>query len=133
MPRDAADLPLSLQPLCEAIEIVCASPTYGRGWTALGYPASPPHPLREGASPYDGIYRASWTSPGVCVRLDLTHAAVSAELRALLCATFPAQVGADEGFYEYAVDHRSQRVNRDDALAQLAAKVARACFPPSRC
>jgi hypothetical protein len=129
MPRDAAELPPPLQPLCDAIELVLAAPEYGRGWTAPAYPAAPPHPLREGAPPYDGIYRASWTSPGVCVRLDLAHVAVPAELRALLCAMFPTQVGADEGFYEYGVDHRSQRVNRDYALAQLAAKVAAVTSP----
>jgi hypothetical protein len=130
----AESLPEPLRPLCEAIDLLCAVPWYERGWTPIGHPAAPAHPLREGSPFHESMHRVSWTSPGMCVRLDLTNVAVLASLDAALRARFPEQVGADDAFYEYGVDDRSQFRNRNAALAQLAAKVTAtltAVGPPS--
>ena len=45
-----------------------------------------------------------------------------ADVRTRLRTAFPVQIGEGGAFYEYGVEHRSQRVNRDCALANLAAK-----------
>lgn len=124
MPVDASILPAALVPFAEAIEIVPASTRYATGYHAYGFPQAPHHPLIEGQPPHDGIYRASFISRALCVRLDLRHPSVSEELREQLKREFPEQIGEDQALYEYGVDERvSQRTNRDRAIATLAGKV----------
>jgi hypothetical protein len=124
MPTDASRLPAPLVALADAIEIVTARTRYATGYQAYGYPEAPWHPIVEGQPPHDGIHRASFISRILCVRLDLRHPSVSAELRERLMRAHPEQVGGDQAFYEYAVDERaSQRANRDHAIASLALKV----------
>jgi hypothetical protein len=125
MPTDPERLPAALVAFANAIEIVTARTRYGTGYHAYGYPEAPWHPFVEGQPPHDGVYRGSFISRILCVRLDLQHPSVSAELRERLMRDFPGQVGGDQGFYEYSVDERiSQRTNRDRAIASLAAKVS---------
>ena len=124
MPTDPERLPAALVTFADAIEIVTARTRYGIGYHAYGYPQAPWHPFVEGQPPHDGIHRASFISRILCVRLDLQHPSVPAELRERLRSDFSEQVGGDQGFYEYSVDERiSQRTNRDRAIASLAAKV----------
>ena len=124
MPVDASILPEALVLFADAIEIVTASSRYATGYQAYGFPEAPHHPLIEGQPPHDGIYRASFISRALCVRLDLRHPSVSEELREQLKRDFPGQIGGDQAFYEYGVDERvSQRINRDQAIASLARKV----------
>jgi hypothetical protein len=123
-------LPVELHPLAEAMAGLTAQPRSARGWTPYGYEdVAPPVPLIPDAPPDDGIYRGSWVSPGICLRIDLTHPAVDDDLRASLEGRFPEQIGKDHGFYEYGVECTSQRGNLEQALARLAQKVA-AVRPP---
>lgn len=117
--RSLALLPPHLAPLAPALDVVTAAPRSERGWIAFSYPEAPTEPLRPGAPPYDGIYRGSWVSPGVCVRLDLGHPAVPPVLAERLRARFPEQIGLDGAFYEYGIDAPSQRDNRDQAVMRL--------------
>jgi hypothetical protein len=121
MPIDPDSLPAELVPYAEALELRCASPREDRGWIAPGWPA-PTVPLIPGAPPYDGRFRGSWISPGVCVRLDLE--AVPEPLRSQLRARHPERIGADGAFYEYGIATSSQRSNRQEALLALALAVA---------
>ncbi|HVK68457.1 MAG TPA: hypothetical protein VM694_28560, partial [Polyangium sp.] len=122
----------SLLPFADALDAVPARPTSEEvGWTPHRYDQAPPHPLIPNAPPYDGVYRGSWVSPGMCVRLDLMHPALSERLRAWLRARFPEQVGGDDGFYEYGIESRSQRTNLEQALARLAAKLEEGELSPS--
>ena len=120
MAIDPEKLPAELVPYAEAIEMKHAMPRDGHGWRVPDWPA-PTVPLIPGAPPYDGRYRASWCSPGVCVRLDLE--AVPEPWRSRLRARYPERIGADGAFYEYGIAARSQLVNRQDALLALALAV----------
>lgn len=117
---DAQSLPQELAPYAEAMELRVARPT-SAGWETPGW-AAPVVPLTPGAPPYDGVYRGSWISPAISVRLDLSQ--LPAKLADALRAAHPENVGADDGFYELRSASRSQRTNRDDALLALALKVA---------
>lgn len=124
MPTDVERLPDTLVTLANAIDVVTTSMRYATGYLAHGFPEAPHHPLVEGQPPHDGVHRGSFVSMALCVRLDLQHPSVSAELRDRLTRAFPAQIGGDQSLYEYSVDERaSQRTNRDRAIASLASKV----------
>ncbi|TKD08505.1 hypothetical protein [Polyangium fumosum] len=113
-----------LLPFADALDAAPARPmSEDVGWLPYHYAQAPAHPIIPGDPPYDGVYRGSWVSPGICVRLDLTHPSLSARLRAWLRARFPEQVGGDDGFYEYGIESRSQRTNLQQALARLEAKI----------
>ena len=116
-------LPPGLLPFADALDAVPARPREDVGWIPHRYDQAPPHPLIPNAPPFDGVYRGSWVSPGMCVRLDLVHASLSAPLRAWLRSRFPEQLGGDDGLYEYGIESRSQRTNLQQALARLAAKI----------
>ncbi len=123
MPVSPAALPPVLLPFADAMDLVAANPRWDTGWRPWKYDQAPPCPLIPGAPPHDGVYRGSWISPGICLRLDLEHPAVGAQLRTYLRTSFSGQVGGDGGFYEYGIEDRSQRTNREQALARLAARV----------
>jgi hypothetical protein len=114
---DPARLPTELVPYADALELRAARPSFEEGWRAHDWP-SPTMPLIPGDPPYDGVYRGSWLSPGVCLRLDLS--ALAAPMAALLRARHPDRVGGDGAFYTFGIAHRSQRLNRDEALLSLA-------------
>lgn len=118
---DPEKLPAELVPYAEAIQMQHAAPREGRGWKAIDWPA-PTVPLIPGAPPYDGRYRGSWCSPGVCARLDLE--AVPEQLRSQLRARHPERIGADGAFYEYGIASSSGLSNRQDALLALALALA---------
>jgi hypothetical protein len=117
MPIDPATLPAELVPYAEALDLRPARPIWDVGWRAYEWPA-PIAPLIPDAPPYDGVYRGSWISPGVCVRLDLD--AVPERVRACLHARHPDRIGGDGALYEFGVASSSQRRNRDDAVLALA-------------
>jgi hypothetical protein len=124
MPVDADRLLDPLVALADAIDVVTASCRYETGYQAYGFPEAPRHPRVEGEPPYDGRYRGSFISKALCLRLDLRHPSVPAELRERLSRAFPAQVGGDQAFYEYCVDERAtMRINRDEAVLSLALKI----------
>lgn len=110
MQLDASRLPSELQPFVEALDFFSgrAAP---RGWCSPDYPAAPVEPLRPGAPPYDGVYRASWMSSGVGVRFDLDDASVPVSLRDRLRRAHPEHLGKDHALYLYGVDTSSQRAN----------------------
>ena len=116
MPIDPERLPAELSPYAEALELRPARPCVD-GWKAHEWPA-PVVPLIPGAPPFDGIYRGSWISPGVCLRLDLD--AVPEPVRTRLRAQHPERIGSDGAFYEFGIASPSQLRNRDDALIALA-------------
>ncbi len=118
---DPEKLPEELVPYAEALEMRPARPREDVGWQAYEWPA-PPVPLIPGAPPYDGVYRGSWISPGVCVRLDLN--AVPKTIRTHLVTRYPDRIGTDGAFYEFGIALSSQRGNRDEALIALALKIA---------
>jgi hypothetical protein len=123
MPTDASHLPATLIDLAQAIDFSTTRSLDATGYVANGFPEAPHHPREEGQPPYDGVYRASFVSTAICVRLDLQHPSVPAELRQRLVHGFPQQIGKDQAFYEYSVDeHVSQRINLGRALASLARK-----------
>ncbi|MDC3956618.1 hypothetical protein [Polyangium jinanense] len=121
----------ALLPFADALDAVPARPIWEVGWTPHRYDQAPKHPLIPNAPPHDGVYRGSWVSPGICVRLDLMHASVSERLRAWLRSRYPEQLGGDDGFYEYGIESRSQRTNLEQALARLEAKIEESEHPPS--
>jgi hypothetical protein len=121
--RSVAQLPSEWKHLVVAADLVCAVPRFDDGWRAFGYPDAPPEPLRAGAPPYDGVHRGSWTSPGVCLRLDLDHPVVPPALRDQLRRRSPDPIGADGAWYRFGVDSTSQRVNRDAAVAELVRQI----------
>lgn len=124
MAVEAARLPDILAPFADAIDVVTASCRYETGYQAYGFSEAPRHPRVEGEPPYDGIYRGSFISRALCVRLDLRHPSVPPEIGERLSRAFPAQVGGDQGFYEYCFNERtSQRVNREEAYLSLAVKI----------
>lgn len=124
MPVDASLLPEALVPFADAMEVVTTRSRYATGYQAYGFPEAPHHPFIEGQPPHDGIYRASFVSMALCVRLDLQHPSVSEELREQLKRDFSEQIGGDQAFYEYVLDERaSQRTNRARVIANLARKV----------
>lgn len=131
MPISLSRLSPTLLPFADALDAVPARPHEEVGWTPYRYDQAPAHPLIPNAPPYDGVYRGSWVSPGICVRLDLMHAALDARLRAWLRSRYPEQVGGDDGFYEYGIESRSQRTNLEQALARLAAKIEEGQHQPS--
>ncbi len=124
MPIDPSKLPGELLPYADALEIRPARPRADIGWLAYEWPA-PVVPLIPGAPPYDGIYRGSWISRGVCVRLDLN--AVPESIRTYLRVHHSHRIGSDGAFYEFGIASSSQRCNRDDALISLALKIVEAC------
>jgi hypothetical protein len=124
-----SQLPEELASMFEAIDIVSCRVSEAEGWKPHGYPAASRRPVIPGAPPYDGVYRGSWISPGICVRLDLTHPSVPSRVSAGLRERFPSQVGTDDAFYEYGIAASSQRTNRDDALLALALAVAEVRSP----
>jgi len=117
---DPSSLPQELAPYAEVLELRVARPT-SVGWETPGWVA-PVVPLTPGAPPHDGVYRGSWVSPAICVRLDLAQ--LPPQIADALRVAHPERVGADDGFYELCSASRSQRTNRDDALIALALKVA---------
>lgn len=124
MPVDASLLPEALVPFADAMEVVKTQNRYATGYQAYGFPEAPHHPFIEGQPPYDGIYRATFSSTTLCVRLDLQHPTVSEELREQLKRDFSDQIGGDQAFYEYVVDERvSQLTNRARVIANVARKV----------
>jgi hypothetical protein len=120
---DPEQLPSELVPLCAALRIAPCRPD-ADGWRSPELPAAPVWPLVPGAPPFDGVYRASWISPGVCVRLELTHAVVPSALPAALAARLAEQLGGDGAFYELGIRSSSQRDDRDAAILALALKIA---------
>jgi len=124
MPIDSSKLPEELVAYADALEIRPARPREDIGWLAYEWPA-PVVPLIPGAPPYDGIYRGSWISRGVCVRFDLN--AVPESIRTYLCAHHADRIGSDGAFYEFGITASSQHRNRDDALISLALKIVEAC------
>ncbi len=130
---DLSYLPSELHLLEAALDIVTCSPRQA-GWLPPAYPDAPRESLRPGAPPDDGVYRASWLSPGVCVRLDLQHPRVPDSLANQLRKSSPEALGSDEALYVYGVDSTSQRDNRDhalDTLRQLVVRAQRADETPS--
>lgn len=122
---DPSNVPGELRPFVAAIDIVSCRPS-AVGWTSPEHPHAPVEALRPGSPPYDGVYRASWMSPGVCVRLDLDHGCVPPPLVERLRALFPEKLGADGNLYEYGVDFTSQRDNRDYAVDELRLAIVQA-------
>ena len=118
-------MPAELQPLAAALELFTCRPL-DDGWSSPQLPNAPVWPLVPGAAPFDGVYRGSWISPGLCLRLDLVPPVVAAPLRASLIERFAMHVGTDGAFYEYGIASCCQRSNRDAAILALALKVAAA-------
>lgn len=121
---DDERLPPELRPLAAALDLASVRPDFHRGWLAAAWPAAPAEPLRPGAPPYDGVYRGSWLSPGVCLRLDLGHPAVPDAVAERLRARHSERIGADGALYRFGVDSTSQRTNRDEVIAWLRRQVA---------
>ncbi|MEQ1508430.1 MAG: hypothetical protein ABMB14_39735, partial [Myxococcota bacterium] len=124
-PASRATLPDALQPLGPALDLRPARPS-AAGWIVHGYAEAPLEPLRPGAPPFDGVYRGSWLSPGVCARLDLADPCVPDALREALVGHHPAAVGSDGALYVFGVDSPSQRTNRQAAIETLARWVVEA-------
>jgi hypothetical protein len=123
-PDAAARLPPALRPMAEALDLVPACPHWPDGWVPYGYPDAPRQPLVPDAPPFDDVYRGSWRSPGVCLRLALSHPSVPAEVADRLRADHPTQIGADGALYLYGIDRRSQRLNVEAVVERLAATLA---------
>ncbi|MBV1859139.1 MAG: hypothetical protein KUG77_12065 [Nannocystaceae bacterium] len=118
MQLDASRLPSELQPFVEALDFFSCDARPG-GWRSPDYPAAPFEPLRPGAPPFDGVYRASWISKGVAVRFDLDHASVPASLRGRLRRAHPEHLGKDHALYLYGVDTSSQPANVEAIIEPL--------------
>ena|GEM_PF-4721701 len=118
MPIDPAKLPEELVPYADALDIGPARPRADVGWQAHAWPA-PVVPLIPGAPPYDDVYRASWISPGVCVRLDLN--ALPGPIRTHLTTRYADRMGDDGGFYEFGIVCSSQLRNREKSWPVLQA------------
>lgn len=94
-----------------------------RGWCAHGYSESVVQPVRGGDLPFDGGYRGSWISPGICLVLHMRLPMIGDSLRAWLSANLADQVGPDGNLFEFGVDHSSQRKNVESAVKALADKI----------
>jgi hypothetical protein len=121
---DPEKLPPELVALAAALDIASCRPSWAEGWGCSQFLGAPFWPLIPNAPPFDGVRRASWVSPGVCLRLDLSHPAVPAALREALLDAHPAHVGEGGAFYEYGIESTSQATNRQKASLELGKKVA---------
>lgn len=123
-------LPLEWKDIHAALRISAGFPSEREGWRFFECPDAPLCPIIPGDPPYDGVYRGSWVSPGVCVVLELSHPCVPRRLSERLRELYPQQVGRDGAFYEFGIKSRSQRDNCETAFLALLEKCQRARGDP---
>jgi hypothetical protein len=129
-------LPAELWPMASALELIPCRPVWhdtepasgagASGWGVPPHRGAPVHPLIPNAPPYDGVFRGSWVSPGICLRCELTNATIPAAVRKCLQHAYIDQIGTDGYFYEYGIESKSQHNNAENAILNFAIKVATA-------
>ena len=92
----------------------------------------PPVQIKFIHSSGPGGQNVNKVATAVQVRLELACAGLTENQRQRLEALVPGQITRDGCLVITARNHRSQARNRDEALARLAALLARAKTPPPR-